>query len=334
MNTISSVRDICTEGRDLAYARDWMTAICGRHELSSRGPGQVCFTHRGTVLRSTAMTLGLMSHGAEVSVSVEEDEGLDCYSLSLPLDGEQQVNAGGCTLGSDRSRGVILSPYGAQQLDIAANCLQLHVAIPRQAMEQGLEHLLQRPMQEPLRFEPSIDAVQGASGSWWRMVEHLVQDLRTSIALYDQAGFTRDLEHALIKGLLLAQPNNYSARLRQSEERSLPQYLVRAREFIHAHARDELDLDAIEAASGVSRSKLFECFGRYLGVPPMIYLKRYRLNGVRQQLLEDGCPRNISAIAMAWGFAHLGRFAGDYRKLFGETPSATLQRQAVRRASH
>lgn len=334
MNTINSIRDICTEGRDLVYAQHWMTAICGPHELSSRGPGQVRFTHRGTVLRSTAMTLGLMHHGAEVSVSIEDGVGLDCYSLSLPLSGEQQVNVGGCTLGSDRNRGVILSPYGAQQLDIAANCLQLHIAIPRQAMEQGLEHLLQRPMQEPLRFEPSIDAVQGASGSWWRMVEHLVQDLRTSIALYDQPGFTRDLEHALIKGLLLAQPNNYSARLRQDQERHLPHYLVRAREFIHAHAREALDLDAIEAAAGVSRSKLFECFGRYLGVPPMIYLKRYRLNSVREQLLEDGCPGNISAIAMSWGFFHLGRFSGEYRKLFGETPSATLQRLVARRGGH
>lgn len=66
----------------------------------------------------------------------------------------------------------------------------------------------------------------------------------------------------------------------------------------------------------------------------MIYLKRYRLNGVREQLLEDGCPGNISAIAMSWGFFHLGRFSGEYRKLFGETPSATLQRLVARRGGH
>jgi AraC-like DNA-binding protein len=34
---------------------------------------------------------------------------------------------------------------------------------------------------------------------------------------------------------------------------------------------------------------------------------------------------------MCWGFSHLGRFASEYRKLFNETPSATLQRSEARR---
>jgi AraC-like DNA-binding protein len=53
---------------------------------------------------------------------------------------------------------------------------------------------------------------------------------------------------------------------------------------------------------------------------------------VRQELLEDRFARNISVIAMAWGFNHLGRFASEYRKLFGETPTMTQQRlEALRR---
>ena len=36
--------------------------------------------------------------------------------------------------------------------------------------------------------------------------------------------------------------------------------------------------------------------------------------------------RSISGIAMGWGFMHLGRFSTEYRKLFDEIPSTTLQR--------
>lgn len=32
-------------------------------------------------------------------------------------------------------------------------------------------------------------------------------------------------------------------------------------------------------------------------------------------------------VANNWGFWHMGRFAADYRKFFGELPSETLQKQ-------
>jgi len=36
----------------------------------------------------------------------------------------------------------------------------------------------------------------------------------------------------------------------------------------------------------------------------------------------------VTDFAMRFGFCQLGRFAIEYRSLFGETPSATLQRQS------
>jgi len=33
----------------------------------------------------------------------------------------------------------------------------------------------------------------------------------------------------------------------------------------------------------------------------------------------------FNQLANAWGIWHMGRFAADYRKLFGEVPSETLQ---------
>jgi AraC-like DNA-binding protein len=50
------------------------------------------------------------------------------------------------------------------------------------------------------------------------------------------------------------------------------------------------------------------------------------LEAVRQALLEGGCNGNITAVAMQWGFTHLGRFSSDYKKLFLEVPSKTVER--------
>ncbi|MGF6694377.1 AraC-like DNA-binding protein [Metapseudomonas resinovorans] len=308
-----------------------MSNICGPHHLKVAKPERIQFHHSGNVLPSMSTTLGYVEYGTDVTIGVGEEMNLNCYSVSLPLCGEQELAKSGRLLHSDRDWGVIVSPHEHQELTIGGDCHKLQVAIPRAAMQQTLEDLLQRSVDLPICFQAEMDAVEGAAASWWRMARHLIDELERSRDLYGQLFFTRDLESALIKGLILAQPNNYSDELRERLEIKLPHYLLRARSFIQAHAREDICLEDIERAAGVSRFKLFEGFRKYFDLSPMAYLKKHRLTAVRQDILEDRSQRNISEIAMAWGFNHLGRFSSEYRKLFGETPSATVQRLEARR---
>nr|WP_178119053.1 AraC family transcriptional regulator [Pseudomonas akapageensis] len=323
-------QDMAAHRYDPAGARSWMADVCGPHALDVRQPGRLDFQHHGNVLKSLSTVVGQVQYGTDVTIGISAETNLNCYSLSLPLTGEQELAKQGRLLRSDRTHGVIISPHEQQELTIAGDCRKLQVAIARASINQVLEQLLQRPLDAPLCFEPVMDAVEGASASWWRMVSHLNDELSLCRDLYDQVFFGRDIESALIKGLLLAQPNNYSGELRQRLQVKLPHYVQAARAFIEANAQSPICLEDIERACGIPRSKLFEVFRKYLGLSPMAYLKKYRLNCVRQVLLEQPGVRNISAVAMDWGFTHLGRFASEYRKQFGEAPSATLQRQEGR----
>ena len=67
------------------------------------------------------------------------------------------------------------------------------------------------------------------------------------------------------------------------------------------------------------------------GVPPMRFLRNHRLQRVREELLSAR-EAQVSDVALRWGFSHFGRFAAEYRKRFGESPSQTLA-GARRRAS-
>jgi AraC-like DNA-binding protein len=42
--------------------------------------------------------------------------------------------------------------------------------------------------------------------------------------------------------------------------------------------------------------------------------------------LRDRPEWRVTRTALAFGFAHLGRFSASYRRMFGETPSETLRR--------
>ena len=79
-------------------------------------------------------------------------------------------------------------------------------------------------------------------------------------------------------------------------------------------------------ATGASYRTLNYAFLERFGVAPKQYLQATRLDGVRKELRRKGPSAKISGIANHWGFWHMGQFAGDYKRHFGELPSETLNR--------
>ena len=81
------------------------------------------------------------------------------------------------------------------------------------------------------------------------------------------------------------------------------------------------------AALRVPERSLRTACTQHLGMGPMSYLRLRRLKSVRRAL-RSASPANssVTELARRYGFTELGRFAARYRELFGELPSATLQR--------
>ena len=80
-------------------------------------------------------------------------------------------------------------------------------------------------------------------------------------------------------------------------------------------------------AAGVSWRTQDYAFRECFGVTPKAYLTALRLDGVRRELVPTDPPVKIADVANRWGFWHLGQFAADYRRQFGELPSETLRRR-------
>jgi AraC-like DNA-binding protein len=318
-------QDIHAVHHDVQGAQAWMVNICGPHELKASSPQRLHFQHAGNILKSMSTVIGYIEYGTDVTIDIDASV-LNSYSISLPISGAQELRKPNGLLMSDSGSGIIVSPYDQQELSIAGNCRKIQVAITCTAMRQVLEELLQRPSQQPIVFETQISTSDGAPAAWWRLVKFLLVEMDQARDFFGHVSITRDIEKALIKGLILSQPNNYSSELASLSQIRCPEYLLKAKKLIHEHASDEVNLDEVGRAVGVSRFKLYDDFKKYFGITPTVYLKRFRLEAVRQALLEGGCNGNIAAVAMQWGFNHLGRFSSDYKKLFLEVPSKTVER--------
>lgn len=106
----------------------------------------------------------------------------------------------------------------------------------------------------------------------------------------------------------------------------------RAVDFMLGHLAQALSIGEIAAAAGTGTRTLHRAFARERGTTPMQFLRRARLDQVRADLITAEAGSRVSGIAVKWGFTHLGRFSREYRKTFGEMPSATLRRRPEGRA--
>jgi AraC family ethanolamine operon transcriptional activator len=170
--------------------------------------------------------------------------------------------------------------------------------LPRPAMGRHLRHL----------HAAAIGAVESRSQAFI--------DAETAHGLEQQ------LIDALVESLSEGSAIEVSATARQHQDLA-----VRFEALLETQPERYLRLAEICAALGVSAQILRLCCQEQLGMAPTEYVRRRRMQLV-YRALRNGDPdaASISAVARRHGFRGLGRFAANYRALFGELPSATLRR--------
>lgn len=105
--------------------------------------------------------------------------------------------------------------------------------------------------------------------------------------------------------------------------------LRRTRDHIAAHRNTPIRLDDLCAATGMSRRGLEYLFKDFFGIGVNAFVRSQRLHGARREMLiSHPEPGRVKRIALNWGFWHLGRFAAEYRSMFGETPADTLRKNS------
>jgi AraC family ethanolamine operon transcriptional activator len=86
-----------------------------------------------------------------------------------------------------------------------------------------------------------------------------------------------------------------------------------------------IEVPELAAAVGVSRRVLERAFQEGGGISPYQYLKRSRLDRLHRKLRSARSPAGtVTGLAAGLGFTELGRMAAEYKRMFGELPSATL----------
>jgi len=96
-------------------------------------------------------------------------------------------------------------------------------------------------------------------------------------------------------------------------------------EIARANLHESPPIPDLCAALAISPRTLVRAVRAIHGTTPSRHRHALALAAARRALL-DGATASVREAALRSGFRELGRFAADYRAMFGENPSETLRR--------
>jgi AraC family transcriptional regulator, ethanolamine operon transcriptional activator len=109
--------------------------------------------------------------------------------------------------------------------------------------------------------------------------------------------------------------------------RSSEQIVFRALRYVQSRGDENVEISDLARVTNVNYRTLLRAFERYLKISPKRYLKLRQINAVYHAIRRNVDGHALADILAANGVSEFGRFAGEYRVVFNELPSATYQRQ-------
>jgi AraC-like DNA-binding protein len=271
-------------------------------------------------LRLGPVTVGEVRYGSGVYVTSSDLE--TAYHVLLPVTGAVQSRQLGHVVTADPSCAVVLQPIGDVELTWTANSRVISVKVDRAALEREVDAVLGRQVASPMPLGASFSVSSGPGRSWAALVRLLLEEMRGADGLVDRPPIARHWRDLLMSGLALSVEHPYS----HEPAARRPRTVKRTLDAMQADPGHQFTAAELAAIAGVGVRVLQESFKQHLGMSPLTYLRRLRLDGVHRELSRgDPWQVSVSEVAARWGFTHLGRFAGAYRARFGVAPSQTLR---------
>lgn len=175
----------------------------------------------------------------------------------------------------------------------------------------------------PTLLTPHLRAVdQGAAGQLHMLFHDVCEVIGGDDAPRDDparlALMARDVRDAVISALV---DSNGEAVALPSARRA--RIVRQARELVIENPERYASVEELCRALNLSRRALQQAFQETLGLRPNVYLRAVRMNGARRAMRYAA---SVADVATLWGFWHFGRFAHDYKTMFGELPSESFRR--------
>ncbi|MFI6498084.1 AraC family transcriptional regulator [Nonomuraea typhae] len=264
-------------------------------------------------LHQGALTMQTLAYGAEINVGVWD---LEDFYIHVPLRGHGRLSVDRREICAPIT---VIGPGQRPVMNWSVDHEVLIVRVPQAQVGRTLADYLGGPSTRVPVFEPEIEGDGPLGGALRWLAAGALPVPGSPMAAHH-------LEQFLLHTMVTVHAGNFSPGPADPGPPAGQAALRRARRYCEDHAGELVTLRDIAAAARVSVRTLQASFRRHLQTTPMAYLRAVRLAKAHadlREIAETGAATSVTDVALRWGFTHLSRFAGEYRKRYGEPPSAT-----------
>lgn len=291
----------------------------GQHNLrlSHTHDANATLSHR----RAGALDLCRLSYGTQARV-VSDGLG-DIYHAQFILQGHCRYNLPESTLDLPAGHVLVINPDEAVDLTYSADCEKFILRIPSAMLNDACsEHRWFKP-NEAIKFSKTPQRFEDID-SLLMLLKLLCEEAESGLATpqmlqhYNRVVTTK-LMVMLKHNVNMVTPGEFSP------------CFERLVQFIERNIKLELSAEQLASHAGMSLRSLYALFEKYAESTPKQFIRQKKLERVHAILSDPHqvCP-NVTAIALEYGFTHLGRFSELYKSAFGMLPSQAMRCRAAR----
>ncbi|SDS37650.1 helix-turn-helix transcriptional regulator [Pseudomonas oryzae] len=213
---------------------------------------------------------------------------------------------------------LLINPDDPVDLTYSDDCEKFIVKLPAAFLDKACSDNQWRRPGEGIRFTPrhALSELEGFTGLLGLVCdeaesEHAIPQIQEQYA------------RIIASKLLALLKNNISF-----DPLSGNPSFERIAQFIEDNLKQDISLEQLAQLARMSPRSLYALFEKSTGTTPKNYIRQRKLESIRQRLSDPRTTvRNVTEIALDYGFLHLGRFSETYKNAFGELPSDTLRRR-------
>ncbi|WXL24251.1 AraC family transcriptional regulator [Ectopseudomonas mendocina] len=314
-NRLLSVSSRVFERADPREVSEYVNQHVGTHDirLPRYGYPQASLSHRPF----STLDLCRISYGGVVRVTSPALESI--FHLQILLRGQCLWRTHNQEHSLNPGDAVLINPDDPVDLTYSADCEKFIAKLPVSLLDSICEtQHWQRP-EEGIRF---LNKRYGAAelGNFYSLLDVVCNEAEEPSLERVQQHFA----HIIGSKLLVLMDNNISHEPLGNQVARFDQIA----DFIEANLKLELSAELLARQANMSVRSLYGLFERQVGVTPLHYIRQKRLERIHTCLLDPSCGvRNVTELALEYGFLHRGRFSQIYRQQFAELPSETFKRR-------
>ncbi|MGO2354253.1 MAG: AraC family transcriptional regulator [Marinomonas foliarum] len=261
--------------------------------------------------------LSILEYEAGTSTNIRASKVSSAYFLHIILSGHSIGKSNNEVRTLRAGDSILIMPGTRFESNNSKSCRKLIVKIPTDFLHQTARKFGYVTTKDPIQFEHKANVFPMTGPLFNLLNDMLQQDKRT---LCDRAliYYCRLFNSAIL--------TMFKSNFTQPQSTlSLHRHVERVRNYVLDNITADITIDELAKVCQISRKSLYNLFEREAGLTPSAYIRRLKLESIHSELKNNERIRNVTQVALEYGFTNLGRFSAQYREQIGELPSQTLR---------